>query len=88
MGSGLASTDALGIGLATSDSGALMGANGDADGDVYTLGPPRRGDLWETTAIPEIRVQARDLAEHLLRRLAVAPVAPCTSPLVHQSGLP
>jgi len=31
-----------------------------------TLGPPRLGDLFETTAVPELRKQAEALANHLL----------------------
>lgn len=31
----------------------------------FTLGPPRRGELFETTAVPEIRVQAKALAARL-----------------------
>ena len=34
---------------------------------IITLGPPRQGELWESTAIPEIRVQAAALPEQLLR---------------------
>lgn len=41
---------------------------------VFALGPPRLGDLWETTAIPEIRAQAdtvaRAVADLPARRLA------------------
>jgi uncharacterized NAD(P)/FAD-binding protein YdhS len=33
---------------------------------------PRRGDLYETTAIPEIREQAAALADLLIRRAAPA----------------
>jgi uncharacterized NAD(P)/FAD-binding protein YdhS len=29
------------------------------------VGPLRRGVSWETTAVPEIRSQARDLAEEI-----------------------
>jgi hypothetical protein len=36
---------------------------------LFTLGPPRGGTVLETTAIPEIRVQAEALATHLLNRL-------------------
>lgn len=36
---------------------------------IYTLGALRRGQLWECTAVPEIRVQARDLALHLLKSI-------------------
>jgi uncharacterized NAD(P)/FAD-binding protein YdhS len=77
--------DVLGMGLATDAHGALVDASGQASGRLYTLGPPRRGELWETTAVPEIRAQARDLAEHLLRRLGTAPVA--RVPVEH-AGLP
>ena len=44
-------------------AGALTGP---AEDLLYTLGPPRRGDLFETIAVPEIRVQAANLASHLL----------------------
>jgi uncharacterized NAD(P)/FAD-binding protein YdhS len=64
---GLARADALELGLATSEAGALVDAAGRASEHLFTLGPPRRGDLWEATAVPEIRAQARALAEHLLR---------------------
>jgi hypothetical protein len=37
----------------------------------FTLGPPRRGELFETTAVPEIRVQAEALALHLAREPAI-----------------
>jgi uncharacterized NAD(P)/FAD-binding protein YdhS len=33
---------------------------------LYTLGTALKGVLWESTAIPEIRVQARDLAQKLI----------------------
>lgn len=33
---------------------------------VWTLGAPRRGELWETTAIPEIRAQAAAIVEEVL----------------------
>nr|WP_217918567.1 FAD/NAD(P)-binding protein [Myxococcus sp. AM010] len=67
---GRARSDALGMGLATDADGALLDAGGRASGRLYTLGPPRRGELWETTAVPEIRGQARELAWHLLQRLS------------------
>jgi len=33
--------------------------------DIRVLGPLRRGRLWETTAVPEIRAQADRLAAHV-----------------------
>lgn len=53
-----------------------IGLDVDADGvprsnvalpPIVTLGPPRQGELWESTAIPEIRVQAAALPDQLLR---------------------
>ena len=32
---------------------------------LYVVGPPRKGTLWETTAVPEIRGQAAALAQRL-----------------------
>ncbi|WP_208643326.1 FAD/NAD(P)-binding protein [Streptomyces diastatochromogenes] len=54
-----------GMGAATRD-GRLLDARGEAGLPLFTLGAPRRGELWETTAIPEIRVQAAELAQQLL----------------------
>lgn len=68
--SGLARSDALGLGLATDEEGALLDARGHASRLLFTLGPLRRGDLWESTAIPEIRVQALALSRRLLEHLA------------------
>jgi uncharacterized NAD(P)/FAD-binding protein YdhS len=36
---------------------------------AWTLGQLRRGELWETTAIPEIRDQAADMAGSILARV-------------------
>lgn len=55
----------LGMGVATRD-GRLLDARGRSLRPLFTLGAPRRGELWETTAIPEIRVQAAALAVQLL----------------------
>ncbi|MEO3756170.1 FAD/NAD(P)-binding protein [Streptomyces sp. B6B3] len=55
----------LGIGVAT-DGGRLRGADGRAPRPLFTLGWPRRGELWETTAVPEIRAQAAEIAEAVL----------------------
>jgi uncharacterized NAD(P)/FAD-binding protein YdhS len=63
--SGVARPGPLGFGLDAKPGGAILDALGAAHGDLFTLGPPLRGLLWETTAIPEIRLQAADLARSL-----------------------
>lgn len=63
---GIATPHPLGLGVAVDDRGALIGADGRPSPAVHTLGPLRRGHLFESTAMPEIRVQAADLAAELL----------------------
>ncbi len=65
LASGRARPDGLGIGIATSPDGALVDFEGAVSRRCFTLGPPRRGELLESTAIPEIREQAAALARLL-----------------------
>jgi uncharacterized NAD(P)/FAD-binding protein YdhS len=55
--------DALYLGLDVSDDGALIHQDGLASDFLYALGPARKGGLWETTAVPEIREQVLALAK-------------------------
>ena len=64
--SGLASADPFGLGLQSASDGSIVGADGLASTRISTLGSPRRGDLWESTAVPEVRVQAHRLAARLI----------------------
>lgn len=57
---------ALGIGIDTASNGALIQADGSASTVLYTIGTPRKGNLWETTAVPELREQAKALAQDIL----------------------
>lgn len=63
---GFATPDPLRLGLKVDGRGALLDNHGVASPVLYTLGPPQKGMLWETTAVPEIRVQAARLAVNLL----------------------
>lgn len=58
--------DALNFGIDALPNGSVVGQNGEVSGVIYTLGTALKGTLWETTAIPEIRAQAKQLAELLL----------------------
>jgi uncharacterized NAD(P)/FAD-binding protein YdhS len=71
--SGLAVADHLGLGLRAARCGALIDRSGSARGPIYTLGPPLRGELWETTAVQEIRIQAEEVALDLCHGLGVSP---------------
>jgi len=69
---GLATPNETGLGFLTGESGELIGADGCQSTNLFTLGPPRRGDLFETTAVPEIRRQAEALARCLIGSAVLA----------------
>ena len=62
LADGAARGEPLGLGLDVDPAGRLVDAVGRPWPDVHVVGPGRRGHLWETTAVPEIRVQAEALA--------------------------
>ncbi len=63
--SGLAVADPLGFAIETRD-GRVVDGEGNAHDDLRAIGALRRFELWESVAIPEIRVQAAEAAEALL----------------------
>jgi uncharacterized NAD(P)/FAD-binding protein YdhS len=62
---GLARPDPLFLGLDVDEHGALTDYKGTSSHLLYAIGPTRKGCLWETTTVPEIRVQAAVLGERL-----------------------
>jgi uncharacterized NAD(P)/FAD-binding protein YdhS len=67
---GLARPDALSLGLDVAEDGALLDVGGTPSRSLFTIGSLRKGCLWETTAVPEIRNQARDLAGRLVAEMS------------------
>jgi uncharacterized NAD(P)/FAD-binding protein YdhS len=68
--------DEVSLGLDISADGALLNADGRPSDFLYALGPLRKGKLWESIAVPELRAQAQDLATLLLEGRAIAKVQP------------
>jgi uncharacterized NAD(P)/FAD-binding protein YdhS len=64
---GLLCSDALGLGPRVTNEWALIDVNGEASHVLYAVGPLLKGLLWESIAVPELRVQAAQLAEHLIK---------------------
>lgn len=62
---GHARPDSLSLGLDLGDDYRLIGRDGVASNVLFALGPPIRGNLWETTAVPDIRKQCEAVARHL-----------------------
>lgn len=59
---GLARPDPLSLGLDVSDDYAVVNRAGVPSSVLFALGPPIRGALWETTAVPDLRKQCEQLA--------------------------
>ncbi|HEY0198171.1 MAG TPA: FAD/NAD(P)-binding protein [Rhodanobacter sp.] len=57
--------DPLGLGVQASPDGRLL-CDGSPWPRLFAIGSLLRGTLWESTAMPEIRQQARSLADQLL----------------------
>ncbi|WP_368736695.1 FAD/NAD(P)-binding protein [Nostoc sp. CHAB 5715] len=84
---GLIRPNAIGLGLDTDTHGALYAADGNVSTLFYTLGTPRKGDLWETIAVPELRGQAQELSKALLQSLPVRVRTIATMPLLSVSDV-
>jgi uncharacterized NAD(P)/FAD-binding protein YdhS len=74
LATGRVRPDPLRLGLDTDLEGAVRGNDREVGAPIHVIGPLRKGALWETTAIPEIRRQATELAGLILRRRPVAAV--------------
>jgi uncharacterized NAD(P)/FAD-binding protein YdhS len=62
---GLASADPLQLGVLAESDGRLVNARGELQPGLYAIGSLLRGNLWECTAMPEIRSAADALANRL-----------------------
>ena len=65
---GLVSADPLGLGLRATAQHEVLDRRGLPVRGLYCIGPLLRGQSWEITAVPELRVAARQLAGQLLRQ--------------------
>jgi uncharacterized NAD(P)/FAD-binding protein YdhS len=57
--------DPLGIGLDIAPDLAILSSDGTPSDRIFALGPVTRATFWESTAVPDIRVQCQKLASHL-----------------------
>ncbi|WP_266182551.1 FAD/NAD(P)-binding protein [Dyella humicola] len=69
---GLAVADPLQLGVLARADGQLLGESGEPQGGLYAIGSLLRGNLWECTAMPEIRIAAHRLAARFSERGAAA----------------
>jgi len=57
----------LKMGIEATPTGQVLNREGEVSSFLYTIGSNLKGVLWESTAVPELRVQAKRLAEEIVR---------------------
>lgn len=61
------SADEMNLGIHASANGRIIGEDGIPSDSFFALGTLLKGKLWESTAVPELRVQAARIADLLLK---------------------
>jgi len=71
----------VGLGLLTDNDGRAVARDGGAQDSLWVVGPLRRGTLWESTAVPELRVQAAEVVRKVLHAEAPGPAGGARLPM-------
>lgn len=74
LASGAIASDPHAIGIEVSESGFAIGSDGVPSTSMLVVGPMRRAQYWENTAVPELRRQAAQVALAALGCGAVAKI--------------
>lgn len=61
--------DVLSLGLETTRDGEVVDAHGEAAADLFVVGTLRKFAVWESTAVPELRVQAAEVGARVVAGL-------------------
>ncbi|NWB29659.1 FAD/NAD(P)-binding protein [Pseudomonas gingeri] len=64
---GLIRPGPLALGIAADPGGAVVDAEGDTSTRLFAMGPPLRGQWWESTAVTDVASQAKALAARLVQ---------------------
>jgi hypothetical protein len=64
--SGLARSDACRLGLDVDDDSRPLGRDGRPSDGLFAVGPLTRGQIYEMTSVPDIRIQAAAVARAVL----------------------
>jgi uncharacterized NAD(P)/FAD-binding protein YdhS len=73
---GLVAADEMEMGVRVKPDHVVIGGNGKRSNFLLALGPLLRGTRWETIAVPELRDQARRVAETLLDHAVLSETMP------------
>lgn len=64
---GLVVNDPIGLGILCTEEGNILDKDNQPVNGLWCMGPMRKAVLWETTAIRELRLQAKELAQLVAR---------------------
>ena len=70
---GFVRSDQLDMGLEVDNDFSVIEAEGTTSDCIRAMGPLLKGSLWETTAVPELRVQAMHIAKAILDQDTTTP---------------
>jgi uncharacterized NAD(P)/FAD-binding protein YdhS len=71
IGAGLLRPDACDLGVDVDSRSRAIGVGGQANDSLFAVGPLTRGQFYEITSVPDIRLQAADCADSILNMLAL-----------------
>ena len=74
---GVARPGPLGLGIDTDAHAGVINAQGMAQANLTAIGSLRLGNLWETTAVPDLRLDAQRLAQRWISESG-EPITPCS----------
>ena len=63
LNEGMIAADALGLGISVDRRSQVLDAESREQGGLFAIGALTAGQFWEITAVPDIRMQARDVAK-------------------------
>jgi len=62
---GMVMADPLGMGIRCDEAGRPLLADGSVTHNLFVVGSLLKGDRWESTAVPELRMQAREISNRI-----------------------
>jgi uncharacterized NAD(P)/FAD-binding protein YdhS len=71
IAAGLVRPDACDLGVDVDSRSRAVGASGAPNDSLFAVGPLTRGQFYEITSVPDIRLQAADCADSILNMLAL-----------------
>lgn len=66
---GMIKADKLGLGVSVDDQACVLDADAHVQPGIFAVGALTAGQFWEITAVPDIRLQAKNVAETIARSL-------------------